>query len=374
MGAYFVRSPFPCSVSGPKRAGAQLPIFRSLNGRVPAGNVINWLVADHLGTPRMVIGQTGALSAVKRRDFQPFGEELIKNQGLRTSTLGYSKDFVRQKFTAQERDAETGLDYFLARYYSFTQGRFTGVDPVMMNEDRQYDPQQINLYSYCRNHPHAFVDPTGETISFNDKESERAFNEYEKFINKNPKKYAQEIATLKQLRDSDVNYIPVLGGQQASPTAEGNTVPDAAGQNILIRIRNIGGPQGEKLDRNGRFAHELEHARQFDNGELAFTRTVSGGWEPLNYDIYDEVNAFDSILRVAPPVKDTVDLKMLRDDRLSGKERARILTSRSYPNLKNRQEPSNVSPRDGAKPGQLVRPAKNQHFFGRIYDPAKAPG
>ena len=33
-------------------------------------------------------------------------------------------------FTAKERDAETGLDYFGARYYSGAQGRFTSADPL----------------------------------------------------------------------------------------------------------------------------------------------------------------------------------------------------------------------------------------------------
>ena len=43
---------------------------------------------------------------------------------------GYNAtDGVRQKFTSKERDIETELDYFEARYYSSMQGRFTGVDP-----------------------------------------------------------------------------------------------------------------------------------------------------------------------------------------------------------------------------------------------------
>ena len=49
--------------------------------------------------------------------------------GGRTTAQGYSaSDNVRQKFTQKERDIETGLDYFLARYYSSMQGRFTSPD------------------------------------------------------------------------------------------------------------------------------------------------------------------------------------------------------------------------------------------------------
>lgn len=350
--------------------------FQELRGQIlsawqSGGGVdIRWLVSDQLGTPRMIFDQTGSLANMSRHDYLPFGEEVPGN--VRTGIPGYgSGDSVRQKFTSKERDQETGLDYFLARYYSSAQSRFTGADPVMMTDDRQYDPQRINLYAYCRNNPLAFIDPTGETISFrkDDRDSQKAFDDYEKFINQDPKKYAKEIATLKQLRASDVNYIVVLGGKQESESAEGNTAPDAAGQNIVVQIRNVG---GERLDRKGRFAHELEHARQFDSGELAFARAKNGTWYPIAYDIYDEVNAFNATVRVAPPVKDTKLLKSLRDDRQSDADRARILSSRAYPNLKNRNQPTNNDKAWGAKPGELVRPAANRGFFGRVYDPSRA--
>ncbi|HSK30034.1 MAG TPA: RHS repeat-associated core domain-containing protein, partial [Candidatus Limnocylindria bacterium] len=41
--------------------------------------------------------------------------------------------------TLKERDVETGLDYFLARYYSSTQGRFTSPDEFTGGPDELYD-------------------------------------------------------------------------------------------------------------------------------------------------------------------------------------------------------------------------------------------
>jgi len=77
----------------------------------------------------------------------------------RTSALGYNgNDGARQKFTKQERDGETGLDYMHARYYASTQGRFTGVDPLSGNVA---DPQSWNHYSYVGNNPLNLTDPTG---------------------------------------------------------------------------------------------------------------------------------------------------------------------------------------------------------------------
>jgi RHS repeat-associated protein len=124
---------------------------------------INWIVSDHLGTPRMVIDKTGSLSNVKRHDYLPFGEELFAGTNGRTTTQGYSgSDNVRQHFTAKERDSETGLDYFGARYYGSTQGRFTSTDPAPLKLKHLANPQDLNRYAYVANNPFAFIDPDGK--------------------------------------------------------------------------------------------------------------------------------------------------------------------------------------------------------------------
>ncbi len=84
---------------------------------------VNWLVTDQLGTPRMVFDKTGSFASTKRHDYLPFGEELLAGTGNRTPQQGYVADNVRQKFTSKERDNETGLDYFGARYFASTQGQ-----------------------------------------------------------------------------------------------------------------------------------------------------------------------------------------------------------------------------------------------------------
>jgi RHS repeat-associated protein len=78
--------------------------------------------------------------------------------------------------TGKERDAETGLDYFGARYYSGAQGRFLGADPITVTPARMADPQQLNLYAYTRNNPLKYIDPTGmyiDTRYLNDKDLEQ---------------------------------------------------------------------------------------------------------------------------------------------------------------------------------------------------------
>jgi RHS repeat-associated protein len=123
---------------------------------------VQWLVPDHLGTPRIILDQTGNLGNVKRHDYLPFGEELFAGTGGRTILQGYSGgDGVRQQFTSKERDVETGLDYFLARYSSRVQGRFTSVDPAL-DSAKSVMPQSWNRYTYCLNNPLMYIDPTGK--------------------------------------------------------------------------------------------------------------------------------------------------------------------------------------------------------------------
>jgi RHS repeat-associated protein len=69
------------------------------------------------------------------------------------------------EFTGKERDSETGLDYFGARYYSGAQGRFTTPDwsdkPQAIPYADLRNPQTLNLYAYVVNNPLNRVDPLG---------------------------------------------------------------------------------------------------------------------------------------------------------------------------------------------------------------------
>jgi len=118
-----------------------------------------YLTADWLGSTRVTTDGTGAI--VAQHDYEPSGEELVSTLG-RQSVLHYgATDGIAEKFTGKERDSESGLDYFGARYFSSAQGRFTSPDPIWIKIDRLLDPQRLNLYSYGRNNPLKFKDPTG---------------------------------------------------------------------------------------------------------------------------------------------------------------------------------------------------------------------
>jgi RHS repeat-associated protein len=65
-------------------------------------------------------------------------------------------------FTGKERDSESGLDMFGARYFGSSLGRFMSPDPLGGHNE---DPQTLNRYAYVRNNPLSLTDPTG--LDFN---------------------------------------------------------------------------------------------------------------------------------------------------------------------------------------------------------------
>jgi RHS repeat-associated protein len=124
------------------------------SNQISATPQVSYLTSDHLGSPRITTDANGGVTS--RRDFMPFGEEVAR--------AGYGSDTVRQKFTAYERDSESGLDFAKARYYGGNYGRFMSPDPLFYTASRPGDPQQFNLYVYVRNNPLFFTDPDGKIL------------------------------------------------------------------------------------------------------------------------------------------------------------------------------------------------------------------
>ena len=74
-------------------------------------------------------------------------------------------DPTEHHFTGKERDTDSGLDYFGARYLSSDLGRFLTPDwaakPVSVPYARFGNPQSLNLYGYTLNNPVLTLDPDG---------------------------------------------------------------------------------------------------------------------------------------------------------------------------------------------------------------------
>ncbi|HWR35439.1 MAG TPA: RHS repeat-associated core domain-containing protein, partial [Clostridia bacterium] len=117
-----------------------------------------YYLPDHLGTTRMLTDAAGVVCY--DADFFPYG--MTRQIYVDTCDQNY-------KFTGKERDTETGLDYFGARYYASNMGRWMSPDwaakPVAVPYADLIDPQSLNLYAYVRNSPVTKNDPDGHKLN-----------------------------------------------------------------------------------------------------------------------------------------------------------------------------------------------------------------
>ena len=102
---------------------------------------------DHLGSSSIMTDASG--NQLTHYEYTPYGA-VVQTEGA---------DSTPYKFTGKELD-QTGLYFYGARYYDPVIGRFITADTIVQ---APYDPQSLNRYSYCRNNPLNYVDPSGHS-------------------------------------------------------------------------------------------------------------------------------------------------------------------------------------------------------------------
>jgi RHS repeat-associated protein len=112
-------------------------------------NGVFYYFSDHLKTASVITDSDGNIKS--ESDFYPWGGEL----------QFVNNDSNHYKFTGKERDSETQLDYFGARYYSNGLGRWATPDPKGIALRHLLNPQKLNKYSYVLNNPAGALDPDG---------------------------------------------------------------------------------------------------------------------------------------------------------------------------------------------------------------------
>ena len=112
---------------------------------IKADGSYNYYLKDHLGSTRFVFDDDNNM--VDYSDYYPFDLYMPDRKRVNSG--------VKEQFTGKERDAETGFDYFGARYYDPSIGRFITPDPL-----GGLTPF-ITPYHYCQNNPLNRIDPTG---------------------------------------------------------------------------------------------------------------------------------------------------------------------------------------------------------------------
>lgn len=118
---------------------------------------IRYYHQDHLGSSSVM--SDAASQLVSENTFYPFGHPRQEHE-----PHGVKEAYG---FTQKERDGESGLNYFEARYLPSGIGRFTSADPVITSphldefQGRLHTPSRLGAYTYCTNRPLVCVDPSG---------------------------------------------------------------------------------------------------------------------------------------------------------------------------------------------------------------------
>ncbi len=106
---------------------------------------VRYYHTDHLGSVVAVTGPTG--QSLEQVQYLPYGATYQRTGPIK----------VPHQFTGQLVDT-SGLYYYNARYYDPSLGRFLSADPTVQHPE---DPQDLTRYSYARNNPLTYVDPSG---------------------------------------------------------------------------------------------------------------------------------------------------------------------------------------------------------------------
>ncbi|MEJ2147547.1 MAG: RHS repeat-associated core domain-containing protein, partial [Acidobacteriota bacterium] len=106
-----------------------------------SGGTTWFFATNHLGT----IAARMNVKLMETYRYLPYGERYAGTQ-------------TPHQYTGKERDNESNLDYFGARYYASAHGRWMSVDPEI---HYPFDPQSLNRYSYVRSDPIGKIDVSG---------------------------------------------------------------------------------------------------------------------------------------------------------------------------------------------------------------------
>jgi RHS repeat-associated protein len=245
---------------------------------------------DWLGTKRVEYGANGCLSTFFSL---PYGDALAPSGNC-------PSDATEHHLTGKERDTESGNDYFGARYYASSMGRWMSPDsgadstmgvPVPFAE--LTNPQSLNLYAYAGNSPLSNVDPDG-----NDYVTVCADGQTSNCPTYTPEQWANIVAAQKQAGNGitisgqgpdNTGTINCGGTACGSATFHESGAQDASG-NLLMFVVPTEGLVGPALGAIGKaisglFGREAVDAAAEEGAKVL----LSGGTKQAAKDIVDEM-------------------------------------------------------------------------------------
>ena len=171
-------------------------------------------------------------------------------------------------FTGKERDSETGLDYFGARYYGSNAGRFVTVDtgPYAVR-----DPMTLNRYAYTRDNPLRYIDPLGKYFVIATDQSPAA----QQYISTLLRSSAGQALVQRIAADSRPTFV----GSSSLPRVDAGNgkVAVTNGQTTALpgRPGQLGGTDVKLDDSNIAYTAKHTGKSEFQTGLTAFTHELN---------------------------------------------------------------------------------------------------
>ncbi|MEO1052978.1 MAG: SpvB/TcaC N-terminal domain-containing protein [Bacteroidota bacterium] len=125
-------------------------------------------LSNHLDSANLELDENAAI--ISYEEYYPFG-----TSSYRSGRNNAETSLKRYRYVGKERDDETGLYYYGARYYAAWLARFVSVDPL------KDDYPQLNSYNYAGNKPITFRDIDGRQSDGADENRRKKIEEFNKW-------------------------------------------------------------------------------------------------------------------------------------------------------------------------------------------------
>ncbi len=248
--------------------------------------------------------------------------------GRRRNPVGFGYGNVSHTFdrgyTLHEHYDDFGLINMNGRLYDPVLGRMLSPDIAIRDG---HNAQAYNRYSYCFNNPLRFTDPSGYVVRgtsslfrsstflfyeiYNNKgvffntdealgqqlpkiepfgeEEREAYMAYRKEVfSYDTDEYKTIQTELLRLENAEEVFRIRMGNNITRKAGGGNFIYNKETGEFDVNIADYG-----DFSTMGKIAHELKHADQYMNGEMAFDIRGDGQFgKPIAYDIYDEYDAY----------------------------------------------------------------------------------
>jgi RHS repeat-associated protein len=129
-------------------------VSKTVVAKFSAVEQVSYYDADAIGSTRLITDAQG--NPVERHNYTPFGVEMTQPMEMPQPT-----GLTPRLFAGKPRDPGTQFDYFGARYYSASTGRFISADPIIDRQRSAVAPQRWARYGYVLQNPLRFGDPDG---------------------------------------------------------------------------------------------------------------------------------------------------------------------------------------------------------------------